>query len=92
MKVIRVSGCHDCTYKGDGSLPDEDFWRCLHRDNYWAEITIYVIDKTLPDNCPLEEDKDKYKRGHDVAEFYRDSTTYNEIDDKKDNTLRELKP
>ncbi|KKK55599.1 hypothetical protein LCGC14_3072940, partial [marine sediment metagenome] len=54
MKIIRVSGCHDCTYKGDGSLPDKDFWRCLHKDNYWSEITIYVIGKTLPGNCPLE--------------------------------------
>ncbi len=50
VRIIRVSGCHDC-------------WHCkssfMVNDFYCKKIKMsvdkYVETKTLPDNCPLEK-------------------------------------
>ena len=54
MKTIRVSGCHDCDKKySRGKKEDYTFeWFCPILD---IEITIYIVLKKLPYNCPLEE-------------------------------------
>ena len=48
-KIIRVTGCHDCPY-----------CRAKHICDKMHEGVLYskkVVNKTLPDNCPLEDDK-----------------------------------
>jgi len=51
-KIIRVSGCHDCD-KAQW-FRDEQEYQChlLSED-----VTEYYRGKTLPDDCPLEDDK-----------------------------------
>ncbi len=47
MKIIKVSGCHDCDpYKNYGTYCGKDNTISIH---------YYVFHKTLPDDCPLEE-------------------------------------
>jgi hypothetical protein len=55
MRIIRVSGCHDCEpYAKWANLDDRI---CLHpkRPDGLSDINSFVKNKTLPDNCPLEE-------------------------------------
>lgn len=51
MRIIRVSGCHDCPYRA---------WTIksivYHCDKLKSDVVTNTWD-TLPDNCPLEEDK-----------------------------------
>ncbi len=58
VKIIRVSGCHDCPYcRFDGEAKGAiDCYYC-----YWAtstKVDSYMKKATLPDNCPLEEEVD----------------------------------
>lgn len=56
MKVIRVTGCHDCDkkYVMKGTYPLKVF--CHHPDiKSDNDIVDYYMSKTLPDNCPLDE-------------------------------------
>ncbi len=68
MKIIKVNGCHDC-------VPDYTKYTynhvrfCAHpdrkMDSYDDSILIqsHIDTKTLPDNCPLE-DEPSYGRVH----------------------------
>lgn len=65
MRIIRVSGCHECVpYAKEVKGRDNEplYYCCVH-----PEIGIkagqspffiggYIDNKTLPDYCPLEED------------------------------------
>ena len=54
MKIIRVSGCHDCNYPDSEFLPP--YIPCTHPDspnNF--NICHFIESKSLPDNCSLEE-------------------------------------
>ena len=84
MKIICVSGCHDCDKKGSSQQFVKgggimDIYYCpfpnVVPDN---RVTEYVNTKTLPDECPLE-DKDDFLKWvnlnqgcHDVDEFYKE--------------------
>ena len=56
MKLIKVSGCHECPYCYNEHV-------CQYPKAYFLDSTGVVImkvgveysEKTLPDNCPLEE-------------------------------------
>ncbi len=53
MRIIRISGCHDCDCKHRN--PTNDRWTC----NYppYTDVFNLVEVERLPDNCLLEEEK-----------------------------------
>ena len=60
---IRVTGCHDCPY-ADSELHGQ--WFCIQKTGY--KVTMNVMDKTFPDNCPLEEEQnDQPSYNHNEA-------------------------
>ncbi len=59
MRIIRVSGCHDCPPDNKLMVLDE-YLGCKkiaigERGGFYLNIEKYMESKTLPDNCPLEE-------------------------------------
>lgn len=60
-RIIRVNGCHECDKKGSS----QQFLKSGGITTlYWCpfpnivtddHVTDFVINKTLPDNCPLEK-------------------------------------
>ena len=68
MKIIRVTGCHACPYAR------QQMERYSDIDQYYICFktglinTEYYNTKTLPDNCPLEEEQnDQPKYSHNEA-------------------------
>ncbi len=62
MKIIRISGCCECPYcDWDDSDEDSCFklkYMCIRTFKIKPEeITNNFKAKTLPDNCPLEDEK-----------------------------------
>lgn len=60
MRIIRVSGCHDCDRCDKDTLTCNEMILKANIDkDYvlidWGHITKYYRTKTLPNNCPLEE-------------------------------------
>lgn len=54
MRIIRVSGCHDCEYPDEEYLPP--YIPCTHPDSPKDfNICHFIEAKSLPDNCPLEK-------------------------------------
>lgn len=57
MRIIRISGCHDCDKRGiavgnnGGKALFPKYWCPKLNTN----IMIHFKNKTLPSNCPLEE-------------------------------------
>lgn len=72
-KIIKVSGCHECpyherTFGKTQALPHNGIatpnTRTCGKDQHSRKelekrtnIIMYVSTKTLPDNCPLEDEK-----------------------------------
>ncbi len=58
-KIIKVSGCHECDNKKkhtrDTPFGEERRYYCPK----WGckQVEWYITNKTLPVNCPLEEEK-----------------------------------
>ena len=56
MRIIRVNGCHECL---SCRAIIGDRMGCYHNEDTHVElgeITLHFINKTLPDNCPLEKE------------------------------------
>ncbi len=49
MRIIRVTGCHDCDKKKESRAG----WKCPILN---IMVTKYFRDESLPDNCPLEKE------------------------------------
>ncbi len=66
MKIIKVSGCHDCdgyAKQQIARISGDTYWICSNtkaKTTKWSKLPFYIDEyikaKTLPDNCPLEED------------------------------------
>lgn len=60
MKIIRISGCHDCplrAYLQDPADPSKGITECYSDDTPETVVTEHERNKTLPDNCPLDDEK-----------------------------------
>ncbi len=55
MKILRVSGCHDCSYKFSVVTALPNIY-CGHPKMNDMIITEYVDTKSLPDECQLEDE------------------------------------
>jgi hypothetical protein len=64
MRIIRVSGCHDCACTFTNPNPpafehiDKQLFYCdrIYEDGAWVDITKhYKKPKSFHDDCPLEE-------------------------------------
>lgn len=58
MRIIRVSGCHDCEYPFYTELIKHNRCKKLTQLRIYDFIDKYIESKTLPDNCPLEKEKE----------------------------------
>jgi hypothetical protein len=64
MRIIRVSGCHECPYSGymqNAKNPLIGVTYCLFPNlKYELIVTEYEDSKTLPeDKCPLEKEDEE---------------------------------
>lgn len=69
-KVIKISGCHQCPYetiKEICSYPASEYREPVTGD----EVKLHYENKTLPDNCPLEEDSLHKITKHKIWELWK---------------------
>ena len=83
-RIIKVSGCHQCP---DKLGPNGSKWFACRGMDYSKsvnDITEYVRNKTLPDNCPLDKEIDT---GRLIKDSY--AIGYNDYPIKVQNIKRE---
>lgn len=66
MRIIRINSCSDCP-QTRGGYTCHLLW-ITQPDN--ADVIYYANTKTIPDNCPLEEDNIVGKSHTEVGADY----------------------
>ena len=94
-KIIRVSGCHDCphmafAYNEHGDFDYEYCNKGRKVNDKSFRIDEYSDKKTLPDNCPLEDDKHRLERGR-YMELIMAIETKVESESRQETALRYIK-
>lgn len=74
-KIIKVTGCHECGFTTrEDELDHNLIIYCEHPDMELPIVKTHVLNKTMQDNCPLDDEVDiedlktkAYNEGHDDA-------------------------
>ena len=65
IKVNHCGECPNCNYRNDSY--SEDSWICLLLS--LDDVNEYYFNKTLPDDCPLEDERNDEKFSQGIKEY-----------------------